>query len=250
MAITKRIRFEVFRRDEFRCYYCGLRGNETTGAGLTIDHVIPTALGGSDDPTNLVSACSDCNAGKTSMPPDAALLESVDQSVERYKATRNLALEALIADLGALDEFDDEVWSLWGSVTPSYAQDYVPKGWDSAVTGWFKRGTPLIIIERGFRIAWGNRDISKVGKFAYAGGVIRNLMGDAEDRAMSLSAGNDVVWHDGYAAGDHDAKLFYEYHRESFDLVASHIDGRHDSGMYSVMASERFLPWKREPHGS
>jgi len=48
MAISKRTRFEVLRRDGFRCYYCGTRGNETTGGGLTIDHVVAVALGGTE----------------------------------------------------------------------------------------------------------------------------------------------------------------------------------------------------------
>ena len=59
MAVTKRTRFEVLRRDNYTCRYC-----RSTEHSLTIDHVTPVALGGSDDPSNLVACCRDCNSGK------------------------------------------------------------------------------------------------------------------------------------------------------------------------------------------
>lgn len=63
MAVSNRLRFETFRRDGFACRYCGEGAPE---AVLTIDHVVPRCLGGSDDPTNLVTACQVCNSGKSS----------------------------------------------------------------------------------------------------------------------------------------------------------------------------------------
>lgn len=65
MAVSKRTRFEVLRRDDYTCRYC-----RSTENPLTIDHVVPEALGGGNDPSNLVAACRDCNAGKSSTSPD------------------------------------------------------------------------------------------------------------------------------------------------------------------------------------
>lgn len=48
MALTKRTRFEVLRRDGHRCRYCG--DTAEAGATLTVDHVVPVALGGTDEP--------------------------------------------------------------------------------------------------------------------------------------------------------------------------------------------------------
>jgi hypothetical protein len=50
---------------------------------LNVDHVIPQSLGGSDAPGNLVTACADCNGGKTSSLPNATPVEDVTQETFR-----------------------------------------------------------------------------------------------------------------------------------------------------------------------
>ena len=56
---VKLTRREIFRRDNYTCQYCGKR----EGA-LTVDHVIPRHMGGRQEWTNLVAACSSCNHRK------------------------------------------------------------------------------------------------------------------------------------------------------------------------------------------
>ena len=53
-------RFNLFLRDEFRCQYCGSRGE------LTFDHVVPRSSGGTTRWDNVVAACSPCNLRKGS----------------------------------------------------------------------------------------------------------------------------------------------------------------------------------------
>lgn len=60
-AISKRERFEILKRDGFKCRYCGRTPPEVT---LEIDHLKPVAGGGCNCQTNLVTACFDCNRGK------------------------------------------------------------------------------------------------------------------------------------------------------------------------------------------
>ena len=48
---------QVLERDGYACAYCG-------GLATTVDHVLPKAKGGSDDPGNLVAACARCNSRK------------------------------------------------------------------------------------------------------------------------------------------------------------------------------------------
>lgn len=63
--IGKRLRFEIFKRDGFRCTYCGATPVDRP---LHVDHVKAVAEGGTDDPFNLVTACDACNLGKSKVP--------------------------------------------------------------------------------------------------------------------------------------------------------------------------------------
>ena len=60
--IPRSLRFEVLARDGFRCVYCG---REAGAVELHVDHVKAYARGGLDVAENLVSACVDCNLGKS-----------------------------------------------------------------------------------------------------------------------------------------------------------------------------------------
>lgn len=60
------IRFEIFKRDGFKCVYCGRESSD--GAKLMVDHVYPRALGGCNHPENLATACEECNSGKSDRP--------------------------------------------------------------------------------------------------------------------------------------------------------------------------------------
>ncbi|MCX5253565.1 HNH endonuclease [Streptomyces canus] len=89
MAVSKRLRYEILRRDNHACRYCGATA---PGAKLNVDHVIPQSLGGSDKPENLVTSCADCNAGKTSSMPNAMPVADVDQ--ETFREAARLKQEA------------------------------------------------------------------------------------------------------------------------------------------------------------
>lgn len=59
---SKRLRFEVLKRDNFKCQYCGRTKDETK---LELDHKIPRSRGGENTLNNLITACIDCNRGKS-----------------------------------------------------------------------------------------------------------------------------------------------------------------------------------------
>lgn len=65
--VSKSVRFEVFKRDGFRCVYCGA---DPSMCVLHVDHVVAVANGGLNEPDNLVTSCATCNLGKSDTPLD------------------------------------------------------------------------------------------------------------------------------------------------------------------------------------
>jgi hypothetical protein len=61
-SLPASVRFEVLRRDDFTCKYCG---RIAPLVSLQVDHVVPLSRGGTDELRNLVAACSECNLGKS-----------------------------------------------------------------------------------------------------------------------------------------------------------------------------------------
>ena len=60
-TLTNRVRFEILKRDNSTCRYCGAKA---PGVELQVDHVHPVSRGGKNELENLVTSCRDCNAGK------------------------------------------------------------------------------------------------------------------------------------------------------------------------------------------
>jgi hypothetical protein len=57
--ISNRVRWEVIKRDGFKCSYCG-----ASGVQLVVDHARSVADGGGNRLVNLRAACLPCNIGK------------------------------------------------------------------------------------------------------------------------------------------------------------------------------------------
>lgn len=57
-AIPTEVRRAVYERDGYQCLHCGTTEN------LSLDHIHPWSLGGSDDPENLQTLCRPCNSRK------------------------------------------------------------------------------------------------------------------------------------------------------------------------------------------
>lgn len=64
-SLRKSLRTRLMRRDGELCHYCEcamvMPGPRTAPDAMTLEHIVPQSYGGSDDITNLVLACSDCN---------------------------------------------------------------------------------------------------------------------------------------------------------------------------------------------
>lgn len=96
--IPKKLRFEVFKRDRFTCRYCGRKAPDVV---LHVDHIDPVANGGTNEITNLVTACQDCNLGKGArllsenevMDKKRAQIEKQQEWLEQLEMMRQWELE-------------------------------------------------------------------------------------------------------------------------------------------------------------
>jgi hypothetical protein len=59
--ISPGTRFQVLKRDKYRCQSCGKTKAEKQ---LHVDHIVPVAKGGKSEINNLQALCQDCNLGK------------------------------------------------------------------------------------------------------------------------------------------------------------------------------------------
>lgn len=101
--ITKTVRFEVFKRDSFRCQYCGASAPDVI---LEVDHIKPVSKGGTNDIMNLVTACRDCNRGKSDrVLSDKSIVEVQRQQLEAQQERR----EQLEMMLKWRDELETEM---------------------------------------------------------------------------------------------------------------------------------------------
>lgn len=87
--ISPKIRFEVFKRDSFRCQYCGRSAPEIV---LELDHIEPHSKGGSDEILNLITSCWECNNGKSNrlLGDDTVLKKQRDQLEELQQRREQL----------------------------------------------------------------------------------------------------------------------------------------------------------------
>lgn len=59
--LSKKMRFDVFKRDGFVCQYCGATPPNVV---LHVDHITPVVSGGKNNIDNLITSCEACNLGK------------------------------------------------------------------------------------------------------------------------------------------------------------------------------------------
>jgi 5-methylcytosine-specific restriction endonuclease McrA len=75
----------LFARDRYRCQYCGRTGPELKPReALTRDHLIPLSRGGTNDWTNVVTACGPCNTRKANRLPEEIGMHPLVAPVEPH----------------------------------------------------------------------------------------------------------------------------------------------------------------------
>lgn len=189
-AVSKRLRYEVFRRDGFRCRYCGAGPDDCK---LTVDHVVPDALGGDTKPENLVTACADCNAGKASSSPDAEIVANVADDALRWGQAMRRAAETQGAQRDERREYGwkfDDVWTSWhdsgGAEIPR------PQDWRNSIERFHAAGLELPLLLDAVATAMESR-ATNPKKFRYFCGVCWNILRERQEMAQALLTVEDAT---------------------------------------------------------
>jgi len=136
MAISKKIRFEVFKRDNFTCQYCG---KTPPNILLEADHLIPKSKKGKDSINNLITSCFDCNRGKSNIE-----LTRLPHSIkENYDILKEKEVQ-LKEYRKLIDRIEKVITRDCKKVSESY-NDCFP---DYVLTQKFIRGTVKIFIKK------------------------------------------------------------------------------------------------------
>lgn len=184
MAVSKRLRYEVLRRDNHTCRYCGAAAPDVP---LTVDHVVPVALGGRDEPSNLAAACRDCNSGKSSVPADAALVDDVAQDALRWaRAMETAAVEFASKRSQAVDDHDEFI-TKWNSWTYEYQGERrtisIADSWPQSIDQFMAAGLSMDGLHELVDVAMNSRadDV-----WRYFCGCCWKRITDLQDRAREL----------------------------------------------------------------
>lgn len=123
--LSKRARFEVFKRDGFACQYCG---QHPPNVMLEVDHITPVAEGGGSEADNLVTACFNCNRGKAyiplsvvpkSLPEKAAEVEEMEAQLAGYREVMQ----------ARADRIEDDMWTIADELVPDASRDGMRRDW-------------------------------------------------------------------------------------------------------------------------
>lgn len=121
-GISKKIRFEVFKRDSFKCQYCGKSSPDVV---LHVDHISPVSKGGENDLLNLITSCVDCNLGKSdkALDDDSVLAKQREQLAALNE--RREQLEMMLEWRDGLQKIDDvaleKTHEAWQKIVPGFS---------------------------------------------------------------------------------------------------------------------------------
>ncbi len=171
-TVSKRDRFEVFKRDKFTCQYCGRKPPVVV---LNIDHVLAISAGGDGGVMNLLTACEDCNSGKSDKPLDRILIPSGPSSEERRERLDQLQAyqKSLQEERLVMDEWMDSLVEKWCMLEGQSADSEVWKVWvpfEQALKKFVRR-LMLEEFSEAIDLAWERFPDSQHRRFQYFCGI-------------------------------------------------------------------------------
>ncbi len=177
MAVSKRLRYEILRRDNHTCRYCG---GVAPNVELRVDHVIPRALGGSDEPSNLIAACHDCNSGKTSSAPDQNVVDDANQKALQWAT----AMAQAASEMADHSTGRTELYAAVSEVFPAYYRRNLPNDMGTTIDQLINVGLPAQVIVDMAKVAAGKSGVGD--RWRYFCGCCWTKVRQMQDRAMEL----------------------------------------------------------------
>lgn len=184
MAVNKRLRYEVLRRDNHTCRYCGATAPDVP---LRVDHVTAVALGGTDTPGNLVTSCEPCNSGKSSTTVDAALIADVSSDALRWAAAMEQAAAKLLEQEQPKLEYREAFlaeWNRWGVGEGDDRKCVaLPGDWKPSIERFRVAGLPACVWGEIVDTSMGYDKVLRINKFKYCCGIAWNMVAELQEEA-------------------------------------------------------------------
>lgn len=105
MSVPRRVRFEILRRDNHACRYCGAKAPRVE---LEVDHVIPRHHGGTDARWNLTAACVDCNRSKGAGIPNEQVVHDVRFDEACYQNSKTFPVKPCMYCSKPVQQYPDD----------------------------------------------------------------------------------------------------------------------------------------------
>jgi hypothetical protein len=155
------------------------------------------ALGGTDEPSNLVTACEPCNGGKSASTPDAPLVDDVAADALRWSKAMAEAAEIGRASLKERMRrraiFRDDMWGEWTYTSGSLRGKPIdlPPGWEDSVDRFIDAGLSEEDFFEAIRLAM-TRKLNAGATFKYMCGVLWRMLRDRQEVAMQIVNGEQA----------------------------------------------------------
>lgn len=172
--ISKKLRFEVFKRDRFVCQYCGAHPPSVI---LEPDHINPVCNGGGNNIENLITSCFDCNRGKAgnlltvipkSLKQKSAEISEREDQINGYREVIQLQL----------DRIESDMWVVADTLIPKASVDGMRRDWLQSIKTFNARLERHLVIDAA-EIAFSKYPFSIKNRFPYFCGICWNRIKEA-----------------------------------------------------------------------
>lgn len=204
--LSKKTRFEVFKRDNFTCQYCGSKAPDII---LEVDHIHPVKEGGENDMMNLITSCFNCNRGKSKNKiSDNSVISKQRKQIEELNLRRQ-QLEMMLDWRNELSEINYSEINYIFNYINSFTEDYsLIDECKLEIKQWLKKYKQEEILESidiAFDKYFNNTDgsltntFNKIGailnvksmpehkqKIAYIKGICKNKFHDYDSQEASI----------------------------------------------------------------